>query len=397
MPDVEELLRTAGERWRAGQPGELATDPIEIVGTRRTARVPARGIVAMAAVIVVAAVTLAGRGGRLDGGGGLLGSAPGTSPAGRDTCPVTRPNPPFVPPQGYPATPGVSGSGWYGSAALWTLLGDDGEDWTGLLQTPAGLPQKTFWWSADWLPAAEPEPAIAVSARRLDETGAVTFGPGTNASASDIGTAMLVGIFLPDAGCWEIDARYRSAELSYVAWVGPPMAAPTTTAAGIALAPTPAIQPALAPTPAIQPAPTPTSTPAPVATPGSDATEARNIAMKYEDSRTAPYWNLAWDFLAPFSQQRIGSLADFISLETAYNESGGTTYEVGEAIAGPFDETIAGYIGSDLLADAASSGVAPGRTYLVYVTHPDVDAASAGTTAYVIAQVGDVWRIWLAH
>ena len=59
--------------------------------------------------------------------------------------------------------------------------------------------------------------------------------------------------------------------------------------------------------------------------------------------------------------------------------------------------TIAGYIGSDLLADAASSGVAPGRTYLVYVTHPDVDAASAGTTAYVIAQVGDVWRIWLAH
>lgn len=73
------------------------------------------------------------------------------------------------------------------------------------------------------------------------------------------------------------------------------------------------------------------------------------------------------------------------------------TYEVGQAITGPFDETIAGYIGSDLLADVANSGVAPGRTYLVYVTHPDVGAASAATSVYVIAQVGGAWRIWIAH
>lgn len=290
MPDVEELLRTAGERWRAGQPGELATDPIEIVGTRRTARVPARGIVAMAAVIVVAAVTLAGRGGRLDGGGGLLGSAPGTSPAGRDICPVTRPDPPFVPSAGYPATPLITDRGWYGSASLWTWIREDGEDWTGLPQTPTGLPQKTFWWSADWLPGAEPEPAITVSVRRLDQTGAVTFGPGTNASAGDIGTAMLVGIDLPGPGCWEIGARYRSAELSYVVWVGPVMAAPTATAG--------AIQPGPSPTPAV--------TPASVATPGPDAIDARNIAIKYEGARTAPYWDVAWGYLTPLTGSASG-------------------------------------------------------------------------------------------
>lgn len=229
MPDVEELLREAGERWRAGQPGEPAIDPAEMVraGTRRTGRVPAVGIVAMAAIIVVATVALVGRGGRLDGGGGPLGSAPGTSPPGRDTCPVTKPDPPFVPPAGYPATPLISGRGWYGSASLWTALHEDGEDWTGLPLTPTGLPQKTFWWSADWLPGAEPEPAITVSGRRLDQTGTVTFGPGTNASAGDIGTAMLVGIDLPGPGCWEIAARYRSVKLSYVVWVGPAMAAPT--------------------------------------------------------------------------------------------------------------------------------------------------------------------------
>jgi hypothetical protein len=237
MAEVEELLRVAGERWRAGRPGEPVIDPVEIVGVRRTTHLPTGRMVAVAAVILVAAVALAGRAGRLDVGGGRLDPTPQPSPAGRDTCPVTRPDPPFVPPSGYLATPGVSRLGWYGSAALWTWLDNDGEDWTGLPQTPTGLPQKTFWWSADWLPMAEPQPAIAVSARPLDGTGGVTFGPGTNASAGDIGTAMLVGIDLPGPGCWKIGARYRSAELSYVVWVGPAMAAPTPTAGAIQPAP----------------------------------------------------------------------------------------------------------------------------------------------------------------
>lgn len=388
MADVEELLQAAGERWRAGQPGGPGIDPVEVVGARRVVRMPAGGLVALAAVVVVAAVALAGRGGRLDGGGGSLQSTPAPSPAGRDRCLVTRPDPPFVPPAGYLATPGAGGSGWYGSAALWTLLRDDGEDWTGLPQTPAGLSQKTFWWSADWLPAAEPEPAITVSARRLDGTGGVTFGPGTNAAAVDFGVAMLVGIDLPGNGCWEITGRYRGAELSYVAWVGPATSEPTATVAGLEAAPTPAIEPA----------PTSTSTPAPVPTPSPEAVTAGIIAMKFEDAaRTVPNWEVAWAFLAPFSQQRIGSLADFIAEETAYNDAGGTTYEVSQAITGPFDETIAGYLGSEILADMARSGVTPDRTYLVYVTHPNVGTASTATRAYLIGRVGDVWRIWIAH
>lgn len=240
MSDVEELLRTAGERWRAAQPGEPSIDPAQIVVARRATRVPAGRLVAMAVVVIVLAVGLARRAGRLDGGGESLDSTPAPRPAVRDACLVTRPDPPFVPPQGFMTAPRVGGSSWYGSAALWTLLRDEGEDWTGLPQTSHGLPQKTFWWSADWRPGAEPEPAITVSARRLDGTTALTFGPGTNASAVDFGTAMLVGIDLPSGDCWEISARYRSAELSYVVWVGPAMAAPTATAV--------AIQPASSPT-----------------------------------------------------------------------------------------------------------------------------------------------------
>lgn len=64
----------------------------------------------------------------------------------------------------------------------------------------------------------EPEPAITVVGTRLDGPGTFTAGPGTNASA-DFGEAMLVGVEIPTAGCWQITASYRDAVLSYVVWI----------------------------------------------------------------------------------------------------------------------------------------------------------------------------------
>lgn len=154
-----------------------------------------------------------------DPGRGVVGQAALPS---RSTCAVTRPDPVFVPPSPFLAAPPAAyASSWYGTAHLWTMLARDGEVWEGwVAATPPVLPQKTFWWSADWRPGAEPEPAIAVVGRRLDGTGSFTYGPGTNASA-DFGTAMLVGIDIPSYGCWELTARYRDASLTYVAFVGP--------------------------------------------------------------------------------------------------------------------------------------------------------------------------------
>jgi hypothetical protein len=142
--------------------------------------------------------------------------------AARLTCAVTRPDPIFVPPSPFLTVPPAAfASSWYGSAHLWTMLDRGGEVWEGwVAASPPVLPQKTFWWSADWRPGAEPEPAIIVVARRLDGQGSFTYGPGTNASA-DFGTAMLVGIDIPSYGCWELTARYRRATLTYVAFVGP--------------------------------------------------------------------------------------------------------------------------------------------------------------------------------
>jgi hypothetical protein len=148
-----------------------------------------------------------------------VAAPPTPSPSPAAACAVTRPQPVFKPPKPFPVRPpDYYESDWYGSSHLWTMLDRDGEVWgPWLFAAPPGLPQKTFWWSADWHPdeTGEWEPPITVTGRRLDGPETFKFGPGTNASA-DFGTAMLVGIDIPSYGCWELTARYRKATLSYV-------------------------------------------------------------------------------------------------------------------------------------------------------------------------------------
>ena len=112
------------------------------------------------------------------------------TPTSRPACDVTQPEPAFVPPKRFVATPpAYYESTWYGSAHLWTMLHDGGEVWGPWLSaSPPGLPQKTFWWSVDWVVRDELEPDITVTGQRLDRPGSFRYGPpGTNASA-DFGT-----------------------------------------------------------------------------------------------------------------------------------------------------------------------------------------------------------------
>jgi hypothetical protein len=147
-------------------------------------------------------------------------SARSPTPAGSTTtCKPSRPEPVFVPTRSAPAVPpAYYKSSWFGTARLWTMVSDDGEIWRNLPTNPTGLSQKTFWWSEDWDSAAEPEPLITVTGRRLDAPGTFSFGPGTNAG-TDFGTAMLVGIDVPTGGCWEITGRYHAATLAYTVLV----------------------------------------------------------------------------------------------------------------------------------------------------------------------------------
>ena len=213
MNDMDGLLHGAGERWRATLPNPPEVDPGMFHADRR--RWPA-GLTALAGAALVVVLGLVAF--ELGTRSSSVGS-PAASTSLVTSCDRTRPEPPFIPPDGYLSTPPRAPEvGWFGTAALWTMLDRDGEVWPFEPRSATGIPQKTFWWSANWSPDDEPEPDIVVVGTRLDEPGTFTFGPGTNASA-DFGTAMLVGIEIPTAGCWQLTATYHGASLSYVVLV----------------------------------------------------------------------------------------------------------------------------------------------------------------------------------
>lgn len=137
-------------------------------------------------------------------------------------CPVTTPGAPFTPSDrpAAPARPPVSyDAAWYGDDSLFTVIDREEERWHDLPAGPRGFGQKTFWWSADFDPGREFTPSISVAGERLDATGRfVAPGTGSNATA-DFGSAMLIAVDIPSAGCWRLTARYREADLSILVWV----------------------------------------------------------------------------------------------------------------------------------------------------------------------------------
>ena len=136
-------------------------------------------------------------------------------------CPLTTSqDPPFTPPAPY-SDLGFEGAFWYGSNALWTALPQSGV-WYGLPHNPEGYTQKIFWWREGYVWNEEPQPALTVTGERLDVPAPpLIASKATNAYASDIGSAMLVGVDFPTLGCWKITGRYGETELRFMIWVAP--------------------------------------------------------------------------------------------------------------------------------------------------------------------------------
>lgn len=225
MDEIDRLLDEAGKRWRASQPEPAGIDPASLqhgggTGARRLMAPFAAGA-AGAALVFAAAGIAAERGLGPTFGEPSRGTAPSDATASASVapeqaeCAVTKPEPAFVAPSPYPAAaPPLYESDWYGSEALWTMLDRDGERWSAGAMT---MGVKTFWWSLDWPGMRDdPQPALTLVGTRLDGPGRFTAGPATNAARDDFGEAMLVGVEIPTAGCWQITASYGDAVLSYV-------------------------------------------------------------------------------------------------------------------------------------------------------------------------------------
>lgn len=169
------------------------------------------GLAGAAAGLAVAVVVI---GKMLGFNSSLAEDAPDTAVA-PFVCPLTAPSEPYRPTAPFLEVPPISyGSVWYGSAGLWTMLRPAGEVWRSLPLSGGTLSQKTFWWSENY--SGEGQPAISVTGTRLDGTGNFAAGNRTTNATADFGTAMLVGIEIPTAGCWRIRAEYKGASLEYV-------------------------------------------------------------------------------------------------------------------------------------------------------------------------------------
>ena len=135
------------------------------------------------------------------------------------SCPTTQPpDPPFVPPAPYPATPPplYGDRFWYGTDRLWTWLEADGT-WP-MAGAPGGVQSdKSFWWREGYDWQAETTPPLRVTGRRLDAAApTVTTSAATNGFRQDIGPFMLLGLELPDEGCWELTGHYAGRSLHFV-------------------------------------------------------------------------------------------------------------------------------------------------------------------------------------
>jgi len=137
-------------------------------------------------------------------------------------CPVTTPQvPAFVPPAPYDTLNSFNDHFWFGANSLWTLIPSNGA-WGALPQGAEGYTQKILWWRDGYVWDQEPEPNLVVIGERLDESAPqLIASKATNAFASDIGSAMMVGVDFPTLGCWKITGKYNDAELSFVVNVVP--------------------------------------------------------------------------------------------------------------------------------------------------------------------------------
>ncbi len=140
--------------------------------------------------------------------------------------------------------------------------------------------------------------------------------------------------------------------------------------------------------------PSATATTTPVPSLSADAATALDVATRYETARARGQWPDAWALLSAQSQAQVGSEPAFMANEAAYNASGGTVFSIQAPTQDP--DLEANFLGA--MAQEIAAVADANRGYLIFIQHPDVQAASAGTTGLFIAPlISGEWRIWLVH
>ena len=142
------------------------------------------------------------------------------------SCPIAVPPAvPFTPPAPYELD--SDRSFWLGTEKLFTAVRKSGVVWGWGPHAPGHqhevqpLTAKTFWGSLDFNYREEYPPKLKVTGKRLDGDAPplLTLTP-TNAFPGPA-AAMLVGVYVPTPGCWEITGDYKGQKVSFVVWLQP--------------------------------------------------------------------------------------------------------------------------------------------------------------------------------
>jgi hypothetical protein len=141
------------------------------------------------------------------------------------SCPVTlRPKEPFTAPAPYTLS---KSDFWLGTEKLWTFLPKSGPVWGWTPRAPGHehevqpLTNKLFWVSVNFDYQRIVDYSLKVTGRRLDGDAPPLLTTETNNAFPGPAAAMLVGIYVPAPGCWEITGEFKGEKLSYVVWVRP--------------------------------------------------------------------------------------------------------------------------------------------------------------------------------
>jgi len=141
--------------------------------------------------------------------------------------PTQAPNPAFVPPIQYPPSGLANGNFWYGTDALWTALSVDGK-WK-MADHAKGqvLTTKLIFWGRGFDSSKKFEPELTLTGKRLDgDAPSLAVSPAHKAfvgavSRGTMPPAMMIGLDVPTAGCWELTAHYGGHTLTFVVSVEP--------------------------------------------------------------------------------------------------------------------------------------------------------------------------------
>jgi hypothetical protein len=140
-----------------------------------------------------------------------------------ESCPVTLPGDnPFTPASETPEDPpDVYDVVWYGTPDLWTMIDSQGE-----INSKRWLQgDRTFWWSENYSPGDTAE--ITVSAEHLSGSAPTVMESAQTGRGFDPfmlepthESVTVVGVVLPEPGCWELTADYKGIAIGYVVWFG---------------------------------------------------------------------------------------------------------------------------------------------------------------------------------